>query len=139
MPRCGEAGSSRGSLRGPWNLRARSAGRPADAEAASFTQAFLIRMLFSCLVDADFLATEAFMSGGTIQRGVRIGMDTLQQRLAVPAGARIETLVGVSAALRTTVAPPAGARIETSRNTCHSLSRVFVPSWERGSKHPHDG
>ena len=57
--------------------------RPADAEAASFTQAFLICMLFSCLVDADFLATEAFMAGGTIQRGVRIGMDTLQQRLAV--------------------------------------------------------
>jgi CRISPR-associated endonuclease/helicase Cas3 len=67
----------------PSSLRPTRTMRPADAEAASFTQAFLIRMLFSCLVDADFLATEAFMSGGTIQRGVRIGMDTLQQRLAV--------------------------------------------------------
>jgi CRISPR-associated endonuclease/helicase Cas3 len=54
----------------------------ADKETSSFTQAFLVRMLFSCLVDADFLATEAFMSGGTIQRGVAVGMDVLHARLA---------------------------------------------------------
>lgn len=34
-----------------------------------FTAAFLIRMLFSCLVDADFLDTERFMSDGKIARG----------------------------------------------------------------------
>lgn len=28
-----------------------------------------VRMIFSCLVDADFLDTEAYMSGGRIQRG----------------------------------------------------------------------
>jgi CRISPR-associated endonuclease/helicase Cas3 len=43
--------------------------------------AFLVRMLFSCLVDADFLATEAFMSRGSIDRGVRIGLDTLKTQL----------------------------------------------------------
>lgn len=39
-----------------------------------FTAAFLIRMLFSCLVDADFLDTETFVSGGTVSRG---GMDAI--------------------------------------------------------------
>jgi len=34
-----------------------------------FTSSFFIRMLFSCLVDADFLDTEKFMSGGTVERG----------------------------------------------------------------------
>jgi len=34
-----------------------------------FTISFLIRMLFSCLVDADYLDTEAFMSDDTITRG----------------------------------------------------------------------
>lgn len=33
----------------------------ADRSEASFTVAFLVRMIFSCLVDADFLATEAFL------------------------------------------------------------------------------
>ena len=55
---------------------------PRDAGATAFTQAFLVRMLFSCLVDVDFLATEAFMSGGTIDRSVRIRLDTLQALLA---------------------------------------------------------
>lgn len=35
-----------------------------------FTLAFFIRMLYSCLVDADFLDTEAFMSDGGIRRGM---------------------------------------------------------------------
>ena len=30
---------------------------------------FLIRMLYSCLTDADFLDTEAFMSNGQVERG----------------------------------------------------------------------
>jgi CRISPR-associated endonuclease/helicase Cas3 len=34
-----------------------------------FSLAVLTRMLFSCLVDADWLDTEHFMSGGKIQRG----------------------------------------------------------------------
>ena len=34
-----------------------------------FTAAFFIRMLFSCLVDADFLDTEKFMSDGAVERG----------------------------------------------------------------------
>jgi CRISPR-associated endonuclease/helicase Cas3 len=35
-----------------------------DATARAFQIAFFCRMLFSCLVDADFLATEAFMNPG---------------------------------------------------------------------------
>ena len=41
-----------------------------------FSAMLLTRMLFSCLVDADFLDTESFMSNGTIARG---GFNTLNQ------------------------------------------------------------
>jgi len=51
-------------------------------DEVAFMHAFLVRMLFSCLVDGDFLATEAFMSGGTVDREVRVGLNTLRSRLA---------------------------------------------------------
>lgn len=37
--------------------------------STGFSHAFYIRMLYSCLVDADFLDTEAFMSGAPAPRG----------------------------------------------------------------------
>ena len=55
--------------------------KPADAEAAAFTMAFVVRMLFSCLVDADFLKTEAFVSRGQVVRGVHISLEMLASRL----------------------------------------------------------
>lgn len=44
----------------------------------SFTRSFFTRMLYSCLVDADFLDTENFMSNGYIQRS---GYETIPQLL----------------------------------------------------------
>ena len=35
----------------------------------AFTMAFFTRMIYSCLVDADYLDTERFMSSGTVDRG----------------------------------------------------------------------
>ena len=46
-----------------------------------FGQAFFIRMLFSCLVDADFLDTEAFMSNKGQGRGGFSSIDDLMGRL----------------------------------------------------------
>ena len=46
-----------------------------------FSVSFFIRMLFSCLVDADYLDTEAFMSDHKIMRGEPDSMETLLQRL----------------------------------------------------------
>ncbi len=46
-----------------------------------FTAAFLIRMLFSCLVDADFLDTERFVSNGTVCRGGMENMSSLLEKL----------------------------------------------------------
>ena len=47
-----------------------------------FVESFLIRILFSCLVDADFLATEAFMSGDAVQRGGGAALPVLLDRLS---------------------------------------------------------
>lgn len=40
-----------------------------------------IRMLFSCLVDADYLDTEAFMSDGKTERAVSLPLSALMERL----------------------------------------------------------
>ncbi|MGN0743306.1 MAG: CRISPR-associated helicase Cas3' [Candidatus Fimadaptatus sp.] len=46
-----------------------------------FTAALWTRMLFSCLVDADFLDTEAFMQGGAPARGREFDAEVLLARL----------------------------------------------------------
>ena len=47
-----------------------SAQRPSEIPVNDhFASAFYIRMLFSCLVDADFLDTETFMDGAPKPRG----------------------------------------------------------------------
>lgn len=45
------------------------------------TDSFFIRMLYSCLVDADFLDTERFMAGREPPRGGGDSMETLRGRL----------------------------------------------------------
>ena len=42
---------------------------------------FYIRMLYSCLVDADFLDTESFMRAGAVSRGDYASIEQLTQRL----------------------------------------------------------
>jgi len=44
-------------------------------------QFFFIRMLYSCLVDADYLDTEAFMSNNQVKRGNDTGMEELLEKL----------------------------------------------------------
>lgn len=46
-----------------------------------FALAFLTRMVFSCLVDADFLCTERFMQGGEREQLSSEGLDVLCDRL----------------------------------------------------------
>ncbi len=50
-------------------------------EESMFQRSFLIRMLYSCLVDADFLDTEAFMSTEKKPRGLNESWQTLNDRL----------------------------------------------------------
>ena len=47
-----------------------------------YTLSLWIRMLYSCLVDADFLDTEYFMKNGDVDRGNYDSIDTLQKRLS---------------------------------------------------------
>lgn len=61
-----------------------SAAAPPDIHiigTGGFTAAFFIRMLFSCLVDADYLDTERFMSGDKVRRGVYDELPVLYYRL----------------------------------------------------------
>lgn len=47
----------------------------------SFPLSFFIRMLFSCLVDADFLNTEEFMKDGKVERSSGAPVTILRERL----------------------------------------------------------
>ncbi len=49
-------------------------------QASKFAFMFYARMLFSCLVDADFLDTETFMRG-EMERGAFASLETLKERL----------------------------------------------------------
>lgn len=51
------------------------------SKAGGFTQAMYTRMLFSCLVDADYLDTEAYMSHGDVARGYDAEFSQLLFRL----------------------------------------------------------
>ncbi len=55
-----------------------------DVRRQAFQLAFMVRMLFSCLVDADFLATEAFMdpARAAVRPGTCPTMAELAQKLA---------------------------------------------------------
>ncbi len=53
---------------------------PPPPFTAQSERMFFTRMLYSCLVDADFLDTERFMDGGSL-RDSGDGMDTLEQKL----------------------------------------------------------
>lgn len=45
-----------------------------------FSMSFLLRMLLSCIVDADFIDTEAFMQGGSVRRGGYASIEALAAR-----------------------------------------------------------
>ena len=54
--------------------------QPVKEENAGFFASMLIRMLFSCLVDADYLDTESFMNGGSIRNSGE-SIDELDKKL----------------------------------------------------------
>lgn len=51
----------------------------------NLTAAFFTRMLFSCLVDADFLDTETFMNGSPAPRGTGQSIPELRKKMKVKA------------------------------------------------------
>ncbi len=55
-----------------------------------YSMSFYIRMMFSCLVDADFLDTEAFMQQGGVERGGGDSIQELNRRMQRAARALLE-------------------------------------------------
>lgn len=81
-----------------------------------YSRAFLTRMLFSCLVDADFLATERFMDGNKAdeRKGIT-GRDLMS--LQAKLDAHFKTLATKIAATRTSASPVNAIREEV-REDC---------------------
>ena len=59
-----------------WNGRLPAVPSEPEFQNDSYRLSLWTRMLYSCLVDADYLDTEEFMSGGNVQRG---GYDSLPE------------------------------------------------------------
>lgn len=55
--------------------------KPLDEGDQGYCFSFLIRMIFSCLVDADFLDTEEFMNDGRKIRGVKCNFTELEDKI----------------------------------------------------------
>lgn len=51
-----------------------------NGQADSIGQSLWLRMLYSCLVDGDFLDTEAYMQGGAVKRGGFASLEQLHDR-----------------------------------------------------------
>lgn len=62
-------------------IRVPEAAPPDYLSKSMFGNAFFIRMLYSALIDADYLDTEAFMSNGKAERGCYDNIETLLKRL----------------------------------------------------------
>lgn len=62
-------------------IRLTPAAVPAFCGKNPQTDAFFTRMLYSCLVDADFLDTEQFMTGGDVSRGGGESIENLNKLL----------------------------------------------------------
>ena len=66
-----------------WRQEIKLAPTPLPTFADPMEEMFFTRMLYSCLVDADFLDTETFMAGAAQERGGRDGLEVLEDRLRV--------------------------------------------------------
>ncbi|MBD5083550.1 MAG: CRISPR-associated helicase Cas3' [Clostridiales bacterium] len=64
-----------------WQKELRLFPAPLPALSNPMEAMFFTRMLYSCLVDADFLDTETFMAGEEQDRGGRDGIDLLETKL----------------------------------------------------------
>jgi CRISPR-associated endonuclease/helicase Cas3 len=97
--------------------------RPANPMAKSdqdgFMQSFLVRMLYSCLVDADWLATEAFYArahGETVERGGFTALCVLQVRLQ-------EHMTAKQAK-----APPSAVNALRAEVLAHAIGKASLPT-----------
>lgn len=55
--------------------------KPLNENDVGYCLSFLVRMIYSCLVDADFIDTEEFMMEGMIERGIKCNFEDLEKEI----------------------------------------------------------
>jgi CRISPR-associated endonuclease/helicase Cas3 len=76
----------------------------------AFSLSFLVRMVFSSLVDADFIATESFMQGRPLTRGTTTAIPVLLDRLDAHLASKRDTSTPLNA-LRADILDHAVSRV----------------------------
>ena len=67
----------------PQKLEVKSHPKIKPLNKAGFSYSFFIRMLYSCLVDADFLDTEKFMKNGQTNRSIEYDFESMLKSLNI--------------------------------------------------------
>ncbi len=94
---------------------------PRFCTESGFSLSFFMRMIFSCLVDADYLDTEAFMEKGQVERGGYDSLETLQCRFEKYISPWLETKIAEA---------DANARLGKYRNS------ILGECMEKGENYP---
>lgn len=94
-----------------------------DNTNSFFSIAFFIRMLYSCLVDADFIDTEKYMNDGKVDRSIGDSLDNLYDKLS----AHLETLKNLNGDINIKRNDILKQCIEKANNT-NGLFSLTVPT-----------
>lgn len=93
---------------------------PKFCSESRFSLSFFIRMIFSCLVDADYLDTEDFMEKGQVERGGYDSLEILRHRFEEYVSRWLEDK---------------GRKADVNAELCKNRNRILLECMEKGEKY----